>query len=98
MTIDRNTIFWFSNRFKKNLEFIAKQRAQGADFHEVTQLVTFLLGLIIYPYENYKNSGILDFKSIRLTELESRGGPIGSLNPRSGRTRCGSSCACYAMR
>ena len=70
MSIDRNTIFGFSNRVKKNLEFIAKQRAQGTEVHEVTQLVTSLLGLIIYPYENYKNSGIHDFKSIRLAELE----------------------------
>lgn len=81
MTIDRNTIFGFSSRVKKNLEYIAEQRAQGADVHEVTQLVTSLLGLIIYPYENYKNSGILNFKSIQLADLEQNGWPQWQFEP-----------------
>src|SRR5712692_8691798 len=65
----------FSGRVKKNLEYISKQRAQKADVHVVTQLVTSLLALIVYPYEAFKNTAALGFASTALESLEKKGWP-----------------------
>lgn len=40
----------FADRTRKNLDFIECARANGADVHEVTQIVNSLLGLVVIPY------------------------------------------------
>ena len=72
MHMDRNTITGFSGRVKKNLQYISKHRAQNADVL-VTQLVTSLLGLIVYPYEAFKNTAALQFSMLKLEQLEKKG-------------------------
>ncbi|RMH35777.1 MAG: hypothetical protein D6690_08185 [Nitrospirae bacterium] len=49
--VECNTTKGFAERVPKNLQFIIDQRREGADVHEVTQLVMSLLGLIVFPYE-----------------------------------------------
>lgn len=68
----RNTTEGFARRIRKNLEFIISERRRGADVHEVTQLTTSLLGLIVFPWESHA-LGIMN--SWRLSELESKGWP-----------------------
>ena len=46
-SLSRNTTEGFAQRVRKNLDFIVKKRNEGEDVHEVTQLVTSLLGIII---------------------------------------------------
>lgn len=48
----RATALGFAERARKNLMHIEKARASGADVHEVTQIVTSVLGMIVFPWEN----------------------------------------------
>ena len=48
-SLTRNTTEGFARRVRKNLDFIIKKCDEGEDVHEVTQLVTSLLGLIVFP-------------------------------------------------
>jgi hypothetical protein len=71
-SLSRNTTEGFARRVRKNLAFIVKKRNEGEDVHEVTQLVTSLLGLIIFPWE----AGALQhLESLPLSELEAEGWP-----------------------
>jgi len=70
--LSRNATEGFAQRVRKNMEFIVKKRAEGEDVHEVTQLVTSLLGIVVFPWE----SGALEqLESLSLSELESKGWP-----------------------
>jgi hypothetical protein len=53
----RNAVSGFSERVRKNLLYLNLAKKSGADVHVVTQLITSLLGLIVYPYEEIKRSG-----------------------------------------
>jgi hypothetical protein len=54
------------------LDFIVKKRKEGEDVHEVTQLVTSLLGVIIFPWEA---GALRQLESLPLSELETEGWP-----------------------
>ncbi len=47
----RNDTLGFAERTRKNLLHIEAAFASGADVHVVTQLVTSLLGLVVFPWE-----------------------------------------------
>jgi len=48
---ERSTAFGLAQRTKKNLKHIELARANGADVHEVTQIVLSVLGIVIIPWE-----------------------------------------------
>jgi hypothetical protein len=55
MLDSRNTVWGFGERVRKNLLFLNFfAESMHADVHVVTQLVTSLLGLIVFPYEELK--------------------------------------------
>lgn len=72
---DRNTVWGFSSRTIKNLEYLNKAMRAGDDVHVVTQLVTSLLALIVFPYQEIEDRNISDLKAIQLAQLEARGWP-----------------------
>lgn len=45
----------FSERTKKNLEAIQHLRTQGAEVYEATQLINSMLGLLVFPREEFVN-------------------------------------------
>ena len=49
---NRNGTAVFAGRVQKNLEFIALAAVQGHDVHPVTQAVSSLLGIIVFPWEH----------------------------------------------
>jgi hypothetical protein len=75
MDIDRNTIQGFAQRIEKNLNFFITEKENSADVHIVTELTTSLLGLIVFPYEHFKESNIIDFSKFELGNLEQNGWP-----------------------
>jgi hypothetical protein len=68
----RNTTEEFARRVRKNLHFITRKRSEGEDVHEVTQLVTSLLGLIVFPWED---GALSELESLSLSNLEQQGWP-----------------------
>jgi hypothetical protein len=71
-SLSRNTTEGFARRVRENLEFIIEERALGKDAHEITQLVTSLLGIIVFPWE----AGALScLDGLRLIDLEKEGWP-----------------------
>jgi hypothetical protein len=68
--LERNTTEGFARRVRKNLEFVLRNRRQGEDVHEVTQLTISLLGLIIFPWES---NALGTMESWSLLELEAQG-------------------------
>lgn len=75
MEIDRNTIGGFGRRIRKNLAFMLAARERGEDVHVVTELMIALLGLIVFPYEHFKDTRALNFKKHRLDDLAAHGWP-----------------------
>ncbi len=75
MEIDRNTIEGFARRVRKNLDFMIAARANDEDIHIVTQLTCSLLGLIVFPFEHFKQIGFLDFKVLSLDDMIEDGWP-----------------------
>jgi hypothetical protein len=71
----RNTVWGIGQRTLKNFEFIASAHTMGADVHIVTALITSLLGLIVFPFEEIKERKFTDFKSYKLKDLEKAGWP-----------------------
>jgi hypothetical protein len=71
----RNTVWGFRERVIKNLMFLKAANNTGSDVHVVTQLVTSLLGLIVFPYEEIRRSGYVSFKQVSLADLRSQGWP-----------------------
>lgn len=80
MEIDRNTIDGFGRRVRKNLAFMIAARDQGEDIHIVTELMNALLGLLIFPYEHYRDNGSLGFKEHQLKDLEAADWPVWSFH------------------
>lgn len=68
----RGTTEGFAKRVCKNLDFIIQARDQGADVHEVTQLVISLLGLIVFPWEAH---ALKELEAINLAKLHGEGWP-----------------------
>ncbi len=74
--IERNTVWGFNERTRKNLKFINAAWDNGStDVHIVTQLITSLLGLIVFPYAEIQERGDTAFKSYRLDDLTAEGWP-----------------------
>jgi hypothetical protein len=69
--VGRNTVWGFRNRVVKNLEFIATARNTNADVHIVTELITSLLGLIVFPYQEIVESEYESFKDRQVDDLTS---------------------------
>lgn len=68
----RNDTVELAKRVRKNLDFIIEKRADGAEVHEVTQLVTSLLGLIVFPWED---KALKHLEGLHLSGLEKEGWP-----------------------
>jgi hypothetical protein len=71
----RNTVWGIRDRTLKNLDFIISARTMGADVHVITALITSLLGLIIFPYQEIQDTGAADFKNYDLETLSEYGWP-----------------------
>ncbi len=71
-SLDRNNTKEFARRVRKNLDFIIKKRVEDEDVHEVTQLVTSLLGLIVFPWAD---GALNQLDNLCLSELEEEGWP-----------------------
>ena len=71
-SFSRNDTESFARRVRKNLHFIMKERSEGEDVHEVTQLVISLLGIIVFPWEDGVRRKLED---LSLDELEQEGWP-----------------------
>jgi len=71
----RNTVWGFRDRVLKNLRFICDARDNRVDVHVVTELVTSLLGLIVFPYEEIVKSKPALFKKHKLDDLHREGWP-----------------------
>lgn len=71
-SLSRNITEEFARRVRKNLDFIIKKRNEGEDVHEVTQLVTSLLGIIVFPWQA---GALKHLESLRLSDLEIQGWP-----------------------
>lgn len=69
-SLSRNETAGFAQRVRKNLEFVIKERSEGKEVHEVTQLVTSLLGIIVFPWED---EALGHLESVLLKDLESEG-------------------------
>ncbi len=68
----RSTTEGFAARVRKNLDFIINKRSENDDVHEVTQLVTSLLGLIVFPWEG---GALKHLEGLSLGKLEQQGWP-----------------------
>src|SRR5580698_4097693 len=69
----RNQISGFAAKTRKNLDFIISSRANGADVHEVTQLMLSLLGLIVFPKEKGLDQRV---ESAKINTLAEQGWPL----------------------
>ena len=68
----RNETIGFAERTRKNLLFIEHAFRQGEDVHVITQLVTSLLGLVVFPWERGFQE---QAKALRLCDLAAKGWP-----------------------
>lgn len=70
-----NLILDFARRTKKNLEFVeacaARESGAEQDVYEVTQLVNSLLGLLVFPQQEFYNT----IPALPLTRLVEMGWP-----------------------
>ena len=71
-SVSRNDAIQIVRLTRKNLEYIRSARERGEDVHEVTQLVTSLLGLVVLPKQQYWEEQ--SWKS-KLDELTGQGWP-----------------------
>lgn len=76
----RNTVWGFRNRVLKNLMFLNSARSKGADVHIVTELITSLLGLIVFPFEEIKRLRLTSFDRYKLNDLLEKGWPKWTFN------------------
>lgn len=68
----RNESAEFAKRSLKNLHFIVERQVNGDDVHAVTQAITSLLGIIVFPWED---RAIDRVKNKLLPQLVSLGWP-----------------------
>ena len=69
---DRNGTKVFASRTQKNLEFITRASMNGEDVHPVTQGISALLGIVVFPWET---SAFDIVKKSKLPILYSTGWP-----------------------
>jgi hypothetical protein len=69
---DRNGTSIFAERSMKNLNFIVECEAAGADVHPVTQAVSALVGIIVFPWET---AAFDTLKGYQLSSLYAKGWP-----------------------
>lgn len=69
---NRNGTEVFALRTRKNLEYIAKAAMNGDDVHPVTQAITALLGIVVFPWET---SAFDIVKKSKLPVLSTNGWP-----------------------
>jgi hypothetical protein len=69
---DRNGTTIFASRARKNLDFIVAHAETGGDVHPVTQAVSALLGIVVFPWEI---SAFDHMKKEKLPILTTRGWP-----------------------
>jgi hypothetical protein len=81
----RNTVWGIRDRTLKNLAFLKAAGETKQDVHRVTNLVTSLLGLIVFPYEEIKSSGTNKFGDL-LVDLTAKGWPDWQIEKGSCRT------------
>lgn len=82
--LTRNDTKEFARRVRKNLDFIVSKRREGDNVHEVTQLTTALLGLVVFPWEA---SALKHIEALSLADLEQQGWPHWNiLQDRNGET------------
>jgi len=62
----------FALRTQKNLDYINEQQSEGREAYEITQLINSMLGLLIFPQQNYFNA--IPKKPLEL--LKNEGWPI----------------------
>jgi hypothetical protein len=62
----RDHALGFAQRTKKNLLHIEQARQAGRDVHEVTQLGTSLLGLVVFPRERHLDAHVRNLNWARL--------------------------------
>lgn len=63
----RNHALGFAERTRKNLLYIKSARQAGADVHEVTQLATSLLGLVVFPREKNLDARLRGLDWVKLS-------------------------------
>ncbi len=76
----RNETLGFAERTKKNFLFIEAAYHHGADVHLVTQLITSLLGIVIFPWERVFQHRA---KSTLLDELVANGWPAWAMSGKA---------------
>ncbi len=82
----RTTTEGFALRTRKNLDFIKNAREQRCeDVHIVTQLVTSLLGLVVWPRERYDDSN--NIWKIHINDLVRQGWPEWDITPGKSNTK-----------
>ncbi len=62
----------FAMRTRKNLEVMEQLEREGWEVYEVTQLVNSMLGLLVFPQQEY----VREIPRTPITELEKQGWPI----------------------
>ena len=68
----RNETIGFAHRTRKNFLFIENAFQHGEDVHVVTQLVTSMLGLVVFPWERKFQEHV---KELRVDDLVKEGWP-----------------------
>lgn len=74
---DRNGTSVFAARAQKNLDFIVASAIEGNDVHPVTQAVSALLGIVLFPWER---SAFDIVKKQKLLMLFAGGWPAWNMN------------------
>src|SRR5260221_3584313 len=91
--VERNTVWGFNERALKNLKFVNSAWDSGStEVHVVTQLITSLLGLIVFPYEEIKERGDPLFRAINSLIYIPTDGPNGNstlVHPTTSMISCG---------
>ena len=68
----KNLVKDFALRTRANLELIRKEANEGKEAYEVTQLINSMLGLLVFPQQEFYNK----IPNTPLSELEKEGWPI----------------------
>lgn len=74
---DRNRTDKFAERTLKNLDFIVKCASEGSDVHVVTQAISALLGIVVFPWEI---QAFETLKGYQLSSLRAKGWPEWNTN------------------
>lgn len=67
----------FAHRTRRNLRAIESLQAEGADVFEATQLINSMLGLLVFPREEF----VARIPRIPLSALEAEGWPVPTMRP-----------------